>query len=63
MNLEAEKNYLDKINKTNLINLEKKENKRYTQNQLLDTYQKTVKTKENTISHYKKIHILPKIIS
>ena len=54
MNLEAEKNYLDKINKTNLINLEKKENKRYTQNQLLDTYQKTVKTKENTISNYTK---------
>ena len=44
----------ESFNINNLNILEKQENKRYTHNQLRDTNHESIKTKENTISHYTK---------
>ena len=54
INLQTEKGGNETINNRNLKTLENQENKRYTHNKFFDTHQESVKTKENTISHYTK---------
>ena len=51
-NLLTEKKEKETINKLNLNTLEKPENKRYPNNQIFDSHRESIKTKENTISHY-----------
>ena len=53
-NLLTEKKEKEAINKLNLNTIEKQENKRYTNNQIYESHQETIKTKDNTISHYTK---------
>ena len=53
-NLFTEKKEKEAINKLNLNTLEKNEYKRYTNHQIYDSHQETIKTKENTISRYTK---------
>ena len=54
INIQTEKGGKETINNRNLKTLENQENKRYTHNKFFDTHQESVKTKENTISHYTK---------
>ena len=50
----TEKKENSTINKINLNTLENQENKRYLHNKFSDSHQESIKTKENTISHYSK---------
>ena len=54
INIQTEKVEKETNNNRNLKTLENQANKRYTHNRFFDSHQESVKTKENTISHYTK---------